>query len=73
MGDAEDLTGLSVEVSVGENTFAVRSPASVFIPAGVEHSYRVLGGAGLFVNHVLAGSYNNSLLDPLQLAELTER
>lgn len=70
-GDSDDLTGLAVEVSLGERTFRLDSPASVFIPAGVEHSYRVLGGAGLFVNHVLAGSYNDSLLDTQVLDQET--
>ncbi len=68
IGDAEDMTGLAVEVSLGDDTFAVHSPASVFIPAGVQHSYRVVGGGGVFVSHVLAGSYNESLLDPLQVS-----
>jgi 2-isopropylmalate synthase len=69
MGNAEDLTGLMVEVSLEEETFPIQSPAAVFIPAGVEHSYRIVGGAGIFVNHVLAGSYDASLLDSLPFAE----
>lgn len=62
-GKADDLTGLKVEVELGDETFVVESPASVFIPSGLFHSYRVLGGSGLFFNHVLAGEYNSSLLD----------
>lgn len=64
LGADDDYQGLSVEVSLGENRFPLRSPASVFIPAGVEHSYRVVGGAGTYLNYVLAGDYNSSLLDP---------
>jgi 2-isopropylmalate synthase len=67
VGNASDLTGLSVEVSLGEKTVTIRSPASVFIPAGLVHSYRVLDGAGLFMNHVLSGSYDESLLAPISL------
>jgi 2-isopropylmalate synthase len=67
LGRGPGLTGLAVEVALGDAVHRVDSPASVFIPAGVPHSYRVLGGAGLFVNHVLSGSYNESLLDPLDL------
>jgi 2-isopropylmalate synthase len=63
LGDGERLAGLTVEVRLGEEIFLVESPASVFIPSGVVHSYRVIGGQGLFVNHVLAGDYNSSLLD----------
>lgn len=68
VGDAADLTGLLVEISLDEETFTLQSPASVFIPAGVEHSYRIINGSGLFVNHVLSGSYNESLLEPILLA-----
>lgn len=63
LGSREGLTGLEVEVSLADRVFRVESPASVFIPAGVMHSYRVVSGAGLFVNHVLAGRYALSLLE----------
>jgi 2-isopropylmalate synthase len=58
---AEDLAGLDVEVSLADRTFRVESPASVFVPAGVEHGYRVVSGSGLIVHHVLAGTYESSL------------
>ncbi len=67
LGDQPDLTGLSVEVVIGDRTFGLDSPASVFVPAGVEHTYGVRCGGGLFINHVLSGSYNESLLDPVPL------
>ncbi len=65
LGADDDYRGLSVEVNLGDEYFPVDSPASVFIPAGVRHSYRVLGGAGTYLNYVLAGDYNSSLLEPL--------
>ncbi|MDH6578818.1 hypothetical protein [Kitasatospora sp. MAP5-34] len=65
LGEEEGYRGLSVEVTLGDETFPVQSPASVFIPAGVPHGYRVVGGAGTYLNHVLAGDYNSSLLDPI--------
>jgi 2-isopropylmalate synthase len=65
LGDEDDYRGLRAEVSLGDRVFAVDSPASVFVPAGVPHGYRVLEGAGTYLNHVLAGDYNASLLDPL--------
>jgi len=63
IGNEDDLSGLSVEVKLGERTNMVNSPSSVFIPSGMMHSYRVVSGAGQFINHVLAGDYNSSLLD----------
>lgn len=64
LGREDGLTGLTVEVMLDGQSRTVLSPAAVFIPAGVEHSYRVVGGSGLYVNHVLAGDYNSSLLSP---------
>ncbi len=60
---AENLAGLDVEVTLADRTFRVESPASVFVPAGVVHGYRVIGGSGLIVHHVLTGGYEPSLLD----------
>ncbi|MGF1427367.1 hypothetical protein [Kitasatospora sp. LaBMicrA B282] len=65
LGEEEGYRGLSVEVTLGDRVFPLASPASVFIPAGVPHGYRVLGGAGTYLNHVLAGDYNSSLLDSI--------
>jgi len=62
VGEEPDLTGLHVEVVLADAILPVSSPASVFIPAGMRHSYRVVGGAGFYFNHVLAGDYNSSLL-----------
>lgn len=66
LGDGTGYTGLQVEVTLGDRVTPLESPASVFIPAGVPHSYRVVGGAGTYLNHVLAGDYNSSLLEPLE-------
>jgi len=63
IGEGEDLEGLTAEVTVNGATRIVHSLASVFIPAGATHSYRIVSGAGLFLNHVLSGSYEASLLD----------
>jgi 2-isopropylmalate synthase len=63
LGHEPGLKGLRVEAQLGEVTKVLESPASVFIPAGVSHTYRILGGSGVFINHVLAGSYHESLLE----------
>lgn len=63
LGAAVDLTGLRVQVTMGDEERVVDSPRSVFIPAGVRHSYRVVGGSGIFLNLVLAGTYEGSLLE----------
>jgi 2-isopropylmalate synthase len=64
LGSDDDYAGLNVEVMLEGRRFPLASPASVFIPAGVAHSYRVVAGSGTFINHVLAGDYNSSLLEP---------
>ncbi|MCD6101147.1 MAG: hypothetical protein J7K33_11275 [Candidatus Marinimicrobia bacterium] len=65
IGQNEDLTGLEVEVKIEDKTFNVKSPASIYLPAGVKHTYRPVHGSGLYVNIVLTkgGDYNESLLE----------
>lgn len=66
LGDHEDGTGLTVLVKFGKGSHeeikVVHSPASVFIPANVYHSYEYMSGSGRFTNIVLAPSYNDSLI-----------
>lgn len=61
-GDRPDGTGLVCRVQFGNEQKTVESPASVFIPAGVEHSYHYVSGKGTYLNIVLAPDYNKSLL-----------
>lgn len=63
LGDGADYRGLAVMVQLGDESLRLESPASVFIPAAMPHGYRVLSGAGTYLNHVLAGDYNSSLLE----------
>jgi len=63
IGKGEKLTGLKVKVTVDDEEKVINSPASVFIPAGFEHSYEIISGKGLFINYVLADNYNQSLLE----------
>ena len=39
----------------------LRSPAQVFIPAGLRHTLRVVGGPGSFLHVVRNGDYDSSL------------
>ncbi|MFF0829849.1 LeuA family protein [Brevibacillus sp. NPDC003359] len=61
-GDAPDGTGLVCHVQLGEEEKTVESPAAIFIPAGVEHSYHYVSGRGTYTNMVLLPEYNKSLL-----------
>lgn len=62
-GDQADGTGLTCSVEFGEETKTVHSPASVFIPAGIEHAYQYVCGHGTYTNIVLAPDYHSSLQD----------
>ncbi len=59
-GIENDLTGLQVEVKLGDEVYVLDSPASVYIPAGMMHNYRFIKGSGHYTNIVLAqgGNYN---------------
>ena len=61
-GDQPDGTGLVCSVELEDKKMLVNSPASVFIPAGLEHTYEYVSGAGTYINIVLAPEYNRSLL-----------
>lgn len=66
LGNHEDGSGLTVLVKFGTDLYeeikTVHSPASIFIPGNVYHSYEYIGGSGRFTNIVLAPSYNDSLV-----------
>lgn len=62
-GDKPDLTGLKIEVKLGNQKFILDSPASIYIPAGVTHNYRFILGSGRYTNIVLTkgGDYNKAI------------
>ncbi|MBW2974407.1 2-isopropylmalate synthase [Candidatus Woesearchaeota archaeon] len=64
VGKEGDLSGLVCEVQLGNQKYKVQSPASVFIPSGLAHSYRFISGSGCYVNIVLSGNYNDSVQSP---------
>ena len=63
IGDNDDLTGLQAEVVLGEKTYTLDSPTSVYIPQDVQHTYRFVKGSGKYINIVLVpgGEYNTAV------------
>lgn len=61
-GNEADGTGLLCEVEIEGERQIIQSPKSIFIPAGLKHTYKYLSGAGTYTNIVLAPEYNASLL-----------
>ena len=57
-GNEPELSGFKIEVELDGYTFTVNSPASIYIPAGVKHTYRALSGSGKFINIVLTEGKN---------------
>ncbi|EPF73950.1 LeuA family protein [Acinetobacter rudis] len=62
LGNKENYEGLCVEVILGCEKKILKSPATVFIPAGMYHTYRHVSGEGTYINFVNSGDYNSSLL-----------
>lgn len=62
-GSEADPTSLAVEVQLGGEKRVLRSPCQVFIPAGLLHTLRVVGGPGTFIHILLSGDYDSSLVD----------
>jgi 2-isopropylmalate synthase len=48
---------LELEVELEGSRSHVRAPASVFIPAGMEHALRILRGTGTVLSIVRSGAY----------------
>lgn len=61
MGDHDDMTGLTAKVWLAGEEFVVEAPATVFIPAEVEHTVQLLAGSGKFIHVVAHPVYNDSL------------
>ncbi len=63
LGDNKDLTGLQVFVILGDEKHTLDSPASIYVPAGVQHTYGFVKGSGKYINIVLApgGKYNENI------------
>ena len=51
---------ITYEVQLGDETYAISSPATVFIPKGLLHRAQVLSGRGTFVCMIFSSSYRSS-------------
>ena len=48
---------LKLEVTIGTDKHIACAPVTIFIPAGVKHSFKYAGGIGYIVNILRAGKY----------------
>jgi len=62
-GSNPDMTGLEVEVLLGDTWHTIQSPKSVRIPPGMTHNYRFIRGSGEYWNIVLTpgAEYNRTV------------
>ena len=51
---------LKYEIQLGDETYKVTSPSTVFIPKGVKHKAKFISGKGIFVCIILSGKYKSS-------------
>jgi quercetin dioxygenase-like cupin family protein len=51
---------LKYEIQLGDETYNVSSPSTVFIPKGVRHKAKFISGKGIFVCIILSGKYKSS-------------
>lgn len=60
IGFKKDLTGLIVEVTLGDKKYVLESPVCIYVRAGTPHTYRILKGSGIYQKIVFApgGDYN---------------
>ena len=48
---------LTYQIQLGSETYVVKSPASIWIPEGLEHSANVIEGSGYYVCLLLTDEY----------------
>jgi 2-isopropylmalate synthase len=62
-GDNSDMSGLEVEVLLGDAWYKIESPKAVRIPPGLNHNYRFIRGSGEYWNIVLTpgAEYNRTI------------
>jgi len=51
---------MKYEIQLGDETYKVTSPSTVFIPKGVSHKAKFISGKGIFVCLILSGKYKSS-------------
>ena len=51
---------LKYEIQLGDETYKVTSPSTVFIPKGVKHKAKFISGKGIFVCIILSGKYSTA-------------
>jgi len=51
---------LIYEIQLGDETYKVSSPCTIFIPRGVRHKARALSGKGIFLCMIKSNNYKSS-------------
>lgn len=54
-----ETSELAFEIRLGDETYKVTSPSTVFIPRGLQHSAHAVSGKGIFVCVILASKYSS--------------
>jgi 2-isopropylmalate synthase len=57
LGRGPEYTGLKAELYLEDERYEVVSPASVYIPVGMRHKYKMIEGSGLLVITALKSVY----------------
>lgn len=55
------LSKLVFRIVLGDETYVVEAPSSIFIPAGLVHCANVVEGTGFFITLLDCGDYSQSL------------
>ena len=50
---------LKYKIELGDESYTVTSPSTIFIPKGLSHSARAVSGKGIFVCIILSNSYES--------------
>ncbi len=55
---------LSFRITLGDEVYTVKAPATIYIPPGLAHSANVIAGSGFYIAILGTSSYESSLIAP---------
>jgi len=57
LGNPEDEESLELEFTFDDEVYRIKSPTTVFVPKGVPHTQKVIGGSGRYITLLMSGTY----------------
>jgi hypothetical protein len=57
MGEPDNEDSLEIEFTFDTETYRIKSPITVFVPKGIPHTQKIIGGSGRYFTLLKEGTY----------------